>query len=556
MNSNALSASVIASKEIVSAQLTDSRHDSLALFSDLTGEQKEQLAVDAWQVGLRAIANAHSQAREGRLQEVGTSLLADFEGQLRAHVESQQHTISEVLLKYFDPKEGQVSQRMSMFLADEGVLARQLERFLSPKNSVLSETLAKQVGETSALFKRLSPTDSEGIVKVLEAQIQRLLDENQNALEQALDPLAEGGAVARFLKSLREELKGADADREKQLATALAALDANDEKSLLSRLARETDRTRLALVQAVNPNAPDSPMAIIKHSLTKLITDHSQSQAELLRVQDERRERFEVEVREALTRMESRRNEEQTSPRGGLAFEDAVRQFVVASTRGVPCTVEGTGNTTGALTRNKKGDVVVRFSEESAFANAGIVFEAKHDSGYTTQQALTELDEARKNRDACAGVFVMAASHASDTFPRFARYGSSVLVVWDETDPSSDPFLQAAVLLGLALASRSQHDAEAGDINALRDMEARLETELKRLTSMEKHNGAIRKHSDEIADELRKAQKHLDKLMRDARETLLALNVELIDEAAERLTPIEGARTTQLQLSARQAATE
>jgi hypothetical protein len=41
-------------------------------------------------------------------------------------------------------------------------------------------------------------------------------------------------------------------------------------------------------------------------------------------------------------------------------------------------------------------------------------------------------DAARKNRNAAAGVFVMARSHASDVFPRFARRGNNVLVVWEE----------------------------------------------------------------------------------------------------------------------------
>jgi hypothetical protein len=61
----------------------------------------------------------------------------------------------------------------------------------------------------------------------------------------ALDPLAEDGAVARFLKSLRDELKGADEDRAKQLASALNALDANDQNSLITGwCARRIPRAR------------------------------------------------------------------------------------------------------------------------------------------------------------------------------------------------------------------------------------------------------------------------------------------------------------------------
>ena len=87
------------------------------------------------------------------------------------------------------------------------------------------------------------------------------------------------------------------------------------------------------------------------------------------------------------------------------------------------------------------------------------------------QRALAELDEARKNRDASVGVFVMAKSHAPDGFPSFARYGTNVLVTWDEDDAATDPYLRAAVFLGIALVSRSHSSAEPGDIDALQDIE-------------------------------------------------------------------------------------
>ena len=166
------------------------------------------------------------------------------------------------------------------------------------------------------------------------------------------------------------------------------------------------------------------------------------------------------------------------------------------------------------------------------------MFEAKHDATYTVQKALDELDAARKNRDASAGVFVMARSHASGVFPRFARFGSNVLVIWDDEDPATDAYLHAAILLGMALVMRVRATGDAGDIAALRDIEARIEAELSRLEKMEKHSEAIRKNVDGISDEIRKAQKALDRLLQNAQSTLRALNVELPDEAAERGSPV------------------
>src|SRR5947209_181755 len=323
-----LQVTVVFTSEEVSADLQDRRPDSIALFEELDEAARDQIALDAWTIGLRALANAHAAAQESKLKDIGASLLADIDRQLRVHVDEQHQKIGDVLARFFDPNDGQVSQRLAAFVDDQGVLARLLERYLGPQNSILAEALAKQVGETSPLFKKLSPTESTGLVKVLEVQLRAVMGESHAELVRALDPLAEDGAVARFLKSLRDELKGAEEDRQKQLSSALAALDANDEGSLLSRLVRETHHARQEVLAAVNPDAPSSPMAILKSSLTRLLQEQASTQLDLAKRQEERQSRFEKEVREALARIETKRTQDQKTTRGGLDFEEAVLSFV------------------------------------------------------------------------------------------------------------------------------------------------------------------------------------------------------------------------------------
>jgi len=532
-----LRVSVALGPDELTAEVRDRRSDSVSMFGELDETQQEQLATEAWRLGLHALQRAHGAAQEARLKDVGAALLADVDAQLRAHVERQQATIEAVLSRFFDPNDGQVSQRLAAFVDDQGVLARLLETYLAPENSVLAGALARHVGETSPLFRKLSPTESDGLVKVLEAQLTAVMGKSHDQLSRALDPLTEDGAVARFLRSLREELKGADEDRQKQLSAALAALDANDESSLLSRLVRETHQARSEVLAAVNPDAPESPMAILKASLTNLLKEQSVAQSEQARRQEERQTLFEKEVREALARIETRRTQDLKTTRGGLDFEDSVTSFVRAATAGAPCVFDVTGATAGRG-RCKKGDAVLRFTQESAFDGAGVVFEAKRDATYTVQKALEELDAARKNRDAAVGVFVMARSHASDVFPRFARYGNNVLLTWDDQDPASDPYLHAGILLGMGLVARTHTVGDAGDIAALRDIEARIESELSRLARMEKHSEAIRRNVNGLDDEIRNAKKALDGLVQDAQSTLRALNVEVSDEASEGRSPI------------------
>jgi hypothetical protein len=129
-------------------------------------------------------------------------------------------------------------------------------------------------------------------VEVLEGQLRAVMSEGHAEIVRALDPLAEDGAVARFLRSLREELKRADEDRAKQLSAALAPLDANDETSLLSRLVRETHHAREEVLAAVNPDAPNSPMGILKASLTTLLQEQAATQTELAKQQEARQAQF------------------------------------------------------------------------------------------------------------------------------------------------------------------------------------------------------------------------------------------------------------------------
>jgi hypothetical protein len=538
LQSTQLEVSVLHSSDLVSAEVRDRRSESVALFGELTTAQRDRLAEDAWRIGLHAIHNAHVAAQESRLQEIGTELVADIDRQLRDHVDGQQKTIAAVMARYFDPNDGQVTQRLAAFVADEGALARLLDGYLAPRNSVLAEALARQVGENSPLFQKLSTTDSGGLVKVLETQLGAVMQEGHAELVRAMDPLAEDGAVARFLRTLRDELRAADEDRARQLSTALAALDANDEDSLLSRLVRETHHARQEVLNAINPDAPQSPMAILKTSLTALLKEQAATQSEVALRQETRQTAFETEVRVALGRLETKRAQDQKSPGGGFDFEDAVVSFLTAATRGAPCVVDETGGTAGIVGRSKKGDAVLRFTEDSAFAGASVVFEAKRDASYTPQRALDELDAARKNRGALAGVFVMARSHAGHAFLPFARYGNNVIVTWDDQDSMTNSYLHAALLLGMALVTRAKSVGDAGDIRALQDIEARVAAELERLAKMEGFSKTIGDNAERINDEIRKSRRALDLLVGKARSTLRALNVELHDEDAERASPI------------------
>jgi len=535
---NTLSVLVEVETTAIEAHIRDPRGEALAVFAPLSDAQRLGLVSDAWTVGLRALVNAYKQAEEARLQDIGTTLKEDLGKQLAAYVERQQSTFVQVLSRYFDPRDGQVFARLEGFLRNDGDLARTMDRFLAPEHGALARTLAGELGDKSPLLRRLSPTDSEGILCLFESKLRDALHANQAEIARALDPVAENGAVARFLQSLRQELEKADDDRNRQLALATKALDANDENSLLSRLMRETAAAKTAFVSAMNPDVPGSPMATLKGALSTLLGDHVKSQHEALTLMQERQAKLDQEIRESLVRLDERRRSDAKSTRGGYVFEDAVLAFVERIVQGAPVTVDVTANTVGCKPACRKGDQVVRFTSESVYAGAGMVVEAKRDASYTVTRALEELELARGNRSAGAGVFVMARSHAPAGFPGFARYGCDVLVVWDDQDETSDSYLHAAVMLGLALASRARRPDDAGDVNALADIEHRIQRELERLDAIRNLTESIRSKAEKLSDEARKGGDALGVLLKKAKATLKALSVELSEAEEAKAAPV------------------
>lgn len=538
MNNASLAIQVALSEDTLSTTIEDRRPDAVSTFKPLPDPQRTALAGDAWMIGLRAVMNAHRLAEESRLEDVGKSIVEDVDAELKNYVQQQQESLVHALKRYFDPSDGQFVTRIDGFLKDGGELSRAMEKFLGPEHGALATTLAKALGENSPLLKKLSPTDSEGVVFLIETRVKQALEDNRSAVTKALDPLAPDGAVARFLKSLKVDLEKTEGERTKQLALATKALDANNENSLLSRLVRETQSARRSMLEAMNPDAAGSPLAILKTSLTAMLEKHAKSQAEVMAGFEERQKKLDQDIREVVARLDERKRSDATSPRGGRRFEDQVCQFTHAAMTGAPVFIEDTGATVGARSACRVGDQVVRFHQESIYAGAAIVIEAKREAGYTMAKALAELEIARSNRTAQAGVFVLAKSHAPNGFPGFSRCGNDVLVIWDENDPMTDAYLQAAVLLALGLATRQKRGDDDGNIKALADIEQRIEKELKRHDKMRELVEAIQKKAEDLGDELRKGTKGLHLLVKNAKATLKALNVELAAVEEERAEPM------------------
>src|SRR6187431_2554476 len=137
----------------IAASVSDSRPDVVATLIPLGESQRLGFVADVWTVGVRAIMNAHRNAEEARLADVGKGILDDLDKELDGYVVRQRDVLVEMLKGYFDPKDGQVAQRIEGFVKDGGQLATAMEKYLAPGHGALARTLAQQLGEYSPLLK-------------------------------------------------------------------------------------------------------------------------------------------------------------------------------------------------------------------------------------------------------------------------------------------------------------------------------------------------------------------------------------------------------------------
>ena len=167
---------------------------------------------------------------------------------------------------------------------------------------------------------------------------------------------------------------------------------------------------------------------------------------------------FQEEVKVSLAKIVTQREEADRSTRHGLAFEDAVCEFIIRQSQHAGDVATPTGHTTGLIKNCRVGDCVIELGPDSAAPGALITVEAKEEDGYSLAKAREEIETARKNRGADWGVFVFSKKTAPPNLEPFARYGSDFIVVWDAEDTSTDVFLKAGIIAARALCFRTERN--------------------------------------------------------------------------------------------------
>lgn len=455
------------------------------------GPEREQYALTALRVGVIALRQAGGLVDAEKLKLEGELILKELEKKLQLHTSALDRELNRELEKYFDPESGHFNERVGKLVSEDGELSRLLKSHLIGDNSLLAKELAAAVGAASPLMKHLDPTNKEGLVETITRIAQERLEEQSKKVLGEFDLNNEEGALKRLISQIETNF------------------NPDDPKTALGVLKKALGETQEQIRKDLSLDADGSALSNLHGKLKKQIDDMLEQQG-----------KFQSDVREVLAELRGAKRERAVSPSGGFDFEDLAGAALRERMHGDEL-FESVGETTGLVARSKVGDHVQTLGPESAAPGGKIVYECKRADNYTLAKAVNELSDAKKNRGAEVGVFVLAASSLIDNpkmqseFSRsLTRQGNDIVVVWNPEDDSTNVNLDAAVTLARALVVRETvgNDA-ASEVDwatldkALNDIDRQLQyfDELNTWTgNIERDAGKLKDRHKKMAEALRK----------------------------------------------------
>jgi hypothetical protein len=301
------------------------------------GEERVNYAIGALRLGVLALRLAGGQVDASTIREAGQELLADLRTLLVGRSNELTAQISGALSQYFDPRTGTLPQRLELLLAQNGELELFLKRHLGSDDSTLARTLSARLGDSSPIFKLLSPTESNGLRAQVADTVRTALETQREIVLREFTVDAKGTALSRLVAEIRASQGDLKTDIGKQVQGVVREFSPDHPESALSRLVARVEAAQKTIADQFSVDNELSAINRLSHLMQDanaeigrnltLDDEHStlaRPRKELVRTIEEierQNQDFRTEVRITLASLQTRREEAARSTRHGTTFE-------------------------------------------------------------------------------------------------------------------------------------------------------------------------------------------------------------------------------------------
>ncbi|MEW4453064.1 hypothetical protein AB1L30_10340 [Bremerella sp. JC817] len=173
----------------------------LAQFPD--EETQIDKVLEALKVGVIAIQSASPTLDTTVVQ----SQFAEMETSMREYVDAFQRSIKDDFKKYFEGDDGVVPRSIEDIFGDSGSLTRTFQAFFDPEEGRLGRLMQCHVGPESTFGKSLDPQNKQGVIAVLEARVQELVEAKLDDVLKEFSLDENGSAMFRLHGMLAESFE-------------------------------------------------------------------------------------------------------------------------------------------------------------------------------------------------------------------------------------------------------------------------------------------------------------------------------------------------------------
>ncbi len=458
------------------------------------GRERDDYVLSALRLGVLALKQARGQVDAQALKREGELLFKDVAQALSDHRTHLDRTLGETLKNYFDPTSGRFNERLERLLKKDGELETLLARKVTAADSEMSRALAAHIGESSPIFRLLSPNEGEGVLAALRKCVNSELEAQRTAVLREFSLDNESGALARLAGKLTDSNGKLQDNLQAKIDSLLKQFSFDDNDSALSKMSRTVETTNRAISSHLTLDDEKSALSRLKRELFGVLKDQSDAAA-----------KFQEDVRLTLERIEVRRSERAVSTTHGIDFESKVVALVQSEAQRVGDVATHVANATGQISGCKIGDVVNELGPETSAPGARVVVEAKEKKVYTLAEARAEMAKARDNRAADAGLFVFSKKTAPTGLEPIARYGQDVIVIWDAEDPATDLCLKLGLSVARALCihKAGKRAGESADVQEMDKALLEINKQIEELDEVRKSAESIQSSSNKILDRVR-----------------------------------------------------